>query len=431
MAIVKQEMLIYTDAKNNNNKFYELILEDNDVVKTRWGRVGSAGQSSSSNGGLSYFNSVKHSKIAKGYEESKIVAVNNSNALISSSELSYVAKRDIITDKNDKKNNQLMSLIEKLSLINRHQISAASSGNITMDASGIITTPLGLVTKNTILEARKLLVDISKHIVKKDFSSTCYINKIESYLKLIPQKVPSKKGWYETIFKEEKLIIQQNGLLDQLESSVDLYETKKQEAIEKLKDLPSEEVFKTKLNLITDRSIIDKINSYYNESKNSIHASSHLKLKNVYEIKNCDWEERYKEKSKDIKNVQLLWHGTRAFNVLSIFKNGLIVPKSGGNYHITGRMFGDGVCFSDQSSKALNYSYGYWDSSKKDNNCYMFLAEVALGKSYVPSYANDRAYPVNGYDSVFAKANRSGVRNNEMIVYDIGQVNLKYLCEFE
>lgn len=36
-------------------------------------------------------------------------------------------------------------------------------------------------------------------------------------------------------------------------------------------------------------------------------------------------------------NEMMLWHGTRAFNILSIFKVGLIIPRSGGSYHITGR----------------------------------------------------------------------------------------------
>jgi poly [ADP-ribose] polymerase len=59
----------------------------------------------------------------------------------------------------------------------------------------------------------------------------------------------------------------------------------------------------------------------------------------------------------------------------------------------------------------------------------MFLADVALGNAYVPkSYAEPLPKP--GYDSTFAQANVSGVRNNEMIVYQTSQVNLRYLVEF-
>ena len=92
-------------------------------------------------------------------------------------------------------------------------------------------------------------------------------------------------------------------------------------------------------------------------------------------------------------------------------------------------MFGPGAYFSDQSTKSLNYAYGYWGGSA-DNNCFMFLADVAMGKAYTPSSWGS-GFPKRGYDSTFAKAGKSGVRNNEMIVYKTNQANLKYLIEFE
>ena len=124
-----------------------------------------------------------------------------------------------------------------------------------------------------------------------------------------------------------------------------------------------------------------------------------------------------------------LWHGTRASNLLSILKGGLVIPSSSSS-HVTGRMFGDGLYFSDQSSKSLNYSYGYWGGGSRDNNCFMFMCKVKMGKYYVPRGSYDGPFPRKGHDSVYAKASRSGVRNNEMIVYSTDQANLVYLIEF-
>ena len=118
---------------------------------------------------------------------------------------------------------------------------------------------------------------------------------------------------------------------------------------------------------------------------------------------------------------------------MSILKGGLIIPKSSAS-HVTGRMFGDGVYFSDQSTKSLNYSQGYWGHGSRDNNCFMFIADVAMGKYYVPHTSDSRLHDKiksMGYDSTYAKANQSSVRNNEMIVYNLHQCNLKYLVEFE
>ena len=94
-----------------------------------------------------------------------------------------------------------------------------------------------------------------------------------------------------------------------------------------------------------------------------------------------------------------------------------------------GRLFGNGCYFANKSSKAVNYSFGYWDHKSKDDNCYAFLADVALGKFYTPrnTYEN---LPKPGYNSTFAKSGISGVMNDEIIVYNTYQCNLTYLMEF-
>ena len=119
-------------------------------------------------------------------------------------------------------------------------------------------------------------------------------------------------------------------------------------------------------------------------------------------------------------------------------------------------MFGDGVYFSSQSTKSLNYSQGYWDrnSHSIDNNCFMFLADVIMGKVFEASHkqakedyengklGNKRSgiYPIKGYDSVIARGGVKNVihyggishlQNDEMIVFNLEQIKLKYLCEFE
>lgn len=60
----------------------------------------------------------------------------------------------------------------------------------------------------------------------------------------------------------------------------------------------------------------------------------------------------------------------------------------------------------------------------------MFLCEVAMGRSYTPKSYRERL-PRRGYHSTFAKAGVSGVMNNEMIVYDTGQINPIFLVEFK
>ena len=99
---------------------------------------------------------------------------------------------------------------------------------------------------------------------------------------------------------------------------------------------------------------------------------------------------------------------------------------------ITGRMYGDGVYFSDQSTKSLNYATGsapgqYGGGSQRK---FMLVNDVAMGKPYMATRSFSGGCP-RGYDSTFAKAGSSGVRNNEMIVYRTSQVRPTYLCEFK
>lgn len=431
MAIQEKAMLIYTDAKNNNNKFYELILHEDGTLNLRWGRVDSAGQSKTTSGGKWEFDRTISAKLAKGYVRSNTVSVVASKVETNKIELAETAKRDILGEKaTDKSSSVLVNLIERLTQMNKHQIMAASGGSIQVDESGLITTPLGLVTIESVEEARKILNNIEKYVAKKSFTDDKYIDLLNHYLQLIPQKVPSRRGWYETFFTEHTNLSGQNSFLDQLEGSIDLYKTKEEDLKKQLlagKPV-KEEIFKTKLELLNDDKIWAKIEKFYKDNINKSHVSSHLKLKNIYVVSNEDWDSRYEPVAKKLGNEMMLWHGTRAFNILSIFKVGLIIPRSGGSYHITGRMFGDGLYFSDQSSKSLNYSYGYWDGGSRDNNCFMFLADVSMGKSYTPSGPTS-SIP-KGYDSTFAKAQKSGVMNNEMIVYNVNQANLRYLCEF-
>lgn len=435
MAVKEHAMLIFTDAKENNNKFYELILNDDDTVHTRWGRVGAEGQKKVVSGGKYEFDRILGSKTAKGYVRSKTVSLNGaaSSASQSKTALAEAAKRDMLKVDTSKNKNAsvLVKLVERLAEMNRHQIVAASNGNIQIDESGLITTPLGLVTATTIDEARTLLEKMDKFVQKKNFTTQQYISALEEYLRLIPQKVPSRRGWYENFFTDFSSLTAQNSLLDQLEGSLDLYKSKEQEIMKKLseKNQIEQKLFSTQLQLVEDAAIIKKIQKFFDDNKNSRHVTSNMKLKNVFELQNDEFKTRFEAVAKKLGNVRMLWHGTRAFNVLSILKGGLIIPKSGGSYHITGRMFGNGVYFSDQSTKSLNYSYGYWDGGAKDDNCFMFIADVAMGKEYVPSGPQSNL-PMRGYDSTFAKANLSGVMNNEMIVYDVNQVHLRYLCEF-
>ena len=160
-----------------------------------------------------------------------------------------------------------------------------------------------------------------------------------------------------------------------------------------------------------------------------MHQSNSLSVRKVYAVHIHTVREAFKKYGLVINHVQQLWHGTKASNLLSIFKGGLIIPPSS-SAHCTGRLFGNGVYFSDISIKALNYATNFWGSGVNTDRTFMFLADVAMGKMYRSSGYGDYKTLREGYDSTFAEGGKYGLQNNEMIVYRTDQVDLVYLVEF-
>lgn len=420
----KYLMLVMANATDNNNKFYELKLEDDGSVIARYGRVGVEGKIENKGQGEHTFETVARQKRAKGYKPVDIALAVKDEKGKTQHSLAEVAKRDLIA--NDP---TLSMLIERLAAINAHQLMAATGGQITIQ-NGQVRTPVGLVTLASVHTAKQVLVKLQQMVDKRKTALAPYNESLEQYLTLVPQKVPHMRGWGPTFFTDHTSFIRQNDLLEQLESSLKTLEDEAKTAVpDEQEEKPLERMFGYSIRAVSDKKLFERINKIYKSQINPMHASSRLKLKNVYELVNDDISRRYDVMSKKVGNARELWHGTRACNVLSILKGGLIIPRSGGNFTITGRMFGDGLYFSDQSSKSLNYAYGYWGHGPKDNNCFMFLCDVAMGKEYIPSSSGNGQK--SGYDSCFAKAGKSGVLNNEMIVYHLDQARPRYLCEFE
>ena len=414
-------MLVQTNIQENANKFWEGTLMPNNDVVCRWGRVGSAGQSKTFPGaGRAMLDRKVREKTRDGYAEVAVLGTPKSNAVAATTE---VVKSQIQSSNNP----VIDALLARLVAENRHEIFTMSGGQIEVSTDGVVKTAVGVIDITSVRAARDKLAILANSHAQKDFASRTFMGALEEYLTLVPQKVGARRGWHSTFLAADDAITRQSAFLDQLESSIELA---LQNATKT--DVAVPQVFDLKLELLEDRKQFARIEAYYRKSLNRMHMSADLRPIRAYTVEIGSMKSAYETDGAKMTNIMELWHGTRSFNILSIFKQGLIVPKSGGNYNITGRMFGDGVYFSDQSSKALNYSAGYWDRSRPaDRHCFMFLADVAMGRMYTPQGFNPRErLPQRGSDSTFAKADVSGVRNNEMIVYRTSQANLTTLVEF-
>jgi len=130
-------------------------------------------------------------------------------------------------------------------------------------------------------------------------------------------------------------------------------------------------------------------------------------------------------------NIIPLFHGTRTANFPKILSSKLMMRKPG--FTVAGAMYdGEGGLYFGFSSKAINYSSmagSYWSGGNSEKG-YLFLSDVALGKQKI---ANG-AYPftlknINPNMSVWAKGGKSGVINDEFIVFTEKQNWLRYIIE--
>jgi poly [ADP-ribose] polymerase 2/3/4 len=242
---------------------------------------------------------------------------------------------------------------------------------------------------------------------------------------LIPQDIGRRKPEPRELYPDLDAVQQQSAILDALEASLAMILARP--PVEGA-TAPEPQVFQAQLNLLADSTEYERIRTKYRETRQSLHAASSLDVRRVFRVEIEPMRRAFENYGLKIGNVWELWHGTRVGNLLSILKSGFVIPPAH-SAHCTGRLLGNGVYLSDQSTKSLNYSFGYW-SGGRDDTCYMFLVNVAMGRSYSPRGTGE-SLPRPGYDSVFARGGRCGsLINNEMVVYDTRQTDPVYLVEF-
>jgi len=276
-----------------------------------------------------------------------------------------------------------------------------------------------VVGQSNIDEARVILSEIKPHVGQNTEDGNALAAK---FMMLIPQNIGRNRPTLSAICRNDSKFDSLNSILDSLQASLDMLNTPKDTDDSKELD------FGVVVSQMLESKEIERIKKLYNKTRQSKHSCYNLTVDKVWSVEHKGMDAAYKSKE-SLGNVMELWHGTRVANVLSILSKGMNIPPASSS-HCTGRMFGNGVYFSDQSTKSLNYAYGYWDRNKSDSNCFMFLFDVIMGKSYEPDRSGRSGLPKKGYDSTFAKAG-SSVMNNEMIVYDVAQCKPKYLVEFK
>jgi len=176
----------------------------------------------------------------------------------------------------------------------------------------------------------------------------------------------------------------------------------------------------------------DSISRFLSCQKKIAGENPNLKEKPLHQVKRFDLD----DDSLFIKSgTYMLFHGTRTVNVTGILSTGLRLPSQLSNVAINGAMFGSGLYSADDWKKSAGYCsydgayYARGSGKAKSRKAFMFICDVILGQPHVVT--NRSLGQPRGTHSLYAKASTSGVANNEFIVFNTDQLNLRYLVEFE
>jgi len=413
--IAKKFRLVCVDAGDNNNKFWFADVFEDATVKRKWGRIGKGHQTKTFT-----YDTVEQAIADTERAASRKRSRRRGKAPYSDIELVEAdGVPSVTTAKNFNleqaaiaqiagSDQALTRLVRFLVARNIHTITGSTK--ITYATNGTLSTAVGTITPQMVVQARVILDRLERHVVDRQNTNgnRRFVKDVEDYLRLVPEEVGQKLD-PASLFRGKEDLAKRADILDAMGN------------IQTIVDASTTEhkIWNLAIKPLQDQQVFSEIVTFFEKGRNRNHVSYRKRLQNVWEIDIA--QDQFIPRTPTWK----LWHGTKASNIVSILRAGLKIVPSGSGF-TTGRMYGDGLYFSDQSTKSLNYAGSFW-GGRDEGRYFMFLVDVAMGRFYKP---RSRCYrPPSGYDSVFAEGG-SAVRNNEMIVYGEQFAKIKYLCEF-
>lgn len=458
-------MLNLADITSGLNSYYALQLIELDTKKTwyvyrKWGRVGTT------IGGdkKEKFSSIDSAKAAfvKIYEEKTENSWAHRDQFVKKPGKFYPIEIDYSGDDTDE-----LAIKQKAQELRRNK---SKLDKRIQDLVGLIfdikamqdtlleleidvnKMPLGKLSKRNIQQGYEVLTEIQGILKKGDPSNLAIKTRLTECANRFYTIIPHAYGNHQPplIATEEQL----REKTDMLEALLDM-----EIAASLLKDGSGGETLdpieqnyrKLKTNMVpvdTDDSDWDMVSKYVTQTHCPTHTAYWLELVDLFRIEREGEFDNFIPFS-DLPNRMLLWHGSRLTNYAGILSQGLrIAPPEA---PVTGYMFGKGVYFADMSSKSANYCY----PNREKTTGLMLLSEVALGNVYELTQAEYMDKAPQGFDSTkgcgkTAPDPRQSVTTpdgvlvplgtpantgvsptsllyNEFIVYNTGQINLKYL----
>ncbi|KAM4860571.1 poly [ADP-ribose] polymerase 1 isoform 2-T2 [Thomomys bottae] len=310
--------------------------------------------------------------------------------------------------------------------------------------------PLGKLSKKQIQAAYSILSEVQQ-VVSQGSSSAQILDLSNRFYTLIPHDFGMKKPpLLDSTDSVQAKVEMLDNLLD-IEVAYSLLRGGSDDSSQDPIDTNYEKL-KTDIQVVEkDSEEAEIIRKYVRNTHATTHNAYDLEVVDIFRIQREGESQRYKP-FQQLHNRRLLWHGSRTTNFAGILSQGLrIAPPEA---PVTGYMFGKGIYFADMVSKSANYCH----TSQGDPIGLILLGEVALGNMYELKHAShisklpkgkhsvkglgkttpdpSASVTLDGVEVPLGPGVPSGVSDtcllyNEYIVYDIAQVNLKYLLKLK
>lgn len=395
--------LVMVTAGANNNKYYDMKPQGDMWVAT-YGRIGSGSQTRTYS--KREWDKKYNEKIRKGYIDQTDLIQD----LISTEKPTQSEYKEI-------DNAEIAAIVERLQAMAKKAISE----NYTVSSNK--------VTQAMVDEAQNIITGLLNITDVKIFN--------DELLKLfttIPRKMSSVSSYIARDNGEfNKIISREQDLLDIMKGQV-----VQKQVVEETKETKP----------INDNTILEHLGLEFEECSNEDIAiikvalgSCSDKFHRAWKVKNLRTQKRFDDfvKENNIKDVRLLFHGSRNENWWSIINSGLMLRPT--NAVITGKMFGYGIYYAPKARKSLGYtslSGSYWARGNSSSG-FMALMDVAYGKPY-DVYSFDSKYYNFNYETLQKNCPGANclhahegnmLRNDEIIVYKEEQCTIKYLVELK
>lgn len=309
--------------------------------------------------------------------------------------------------------------------------------------------PLGKLSKKQIKSGYKVLAELLKYIEKGTANQSKIIDATNRFFTLVPHDFGRDNA---PLLDNLELIKSKTEMLDNLLEIEIAYSLMKTESDDTVSPIESH-YKKLKAGIAPLDKTTDEFKLLEEYTRNT-HAQTHsnytLDVEQIFKVVREGEDKRYKPFRK-LHNRRLLWHGSRVTNFAGILSQGLrIAPPEA---PVTGYMFGKGIYFADMVSKSANYCC----TNKTNPVGLLLLCEVALGEMKTCYHAENVKLPADKHsawgvgrtepDPSMNKTLECGtivpmgtpvnkqvnttLLYNEFIVYDVAQVNVKYLLQMK